>query len=73
MGYITGAGLGKKEQGIKEPIITNTNLGTRGFGLNLQNLQLSNEDWDFSREVITHITMTYPSWVLYPFFYRKFI
>lgn len=50
MGYKSGLGLGKNEQGITGPVEVKLQLGKRGLGLDIQKLA-TNEDWDFSLEV----------------------
>ncbi|KAJ3634761.1 hypothetical protein MTP99_007706 [Tenebrio molitor] len=48
MGYRSGFGLGKNEQGMTLPVEIEPQLGRRGFGLKIESLQCSNEEWDFS-------------------------
>ncbi|VEN43647.1 unnamed protein product [Callosobruchus maculatus] len=53
MGYKTGVGLGKNEQGITKTIDIAYQLGKRGLGLNIKKLSPSQESWDFNKENIT--------------------
>nr|CAH7758069.1 unnamed protein product [Callosobruchus chinensis] len=53
MGYKTGVGLGKNEQGITKTIDVTYQLGKRGLGLNIKKLNPSQESWDFNKENIT--------------------
>ncbi|KAJ8919707.1 hypothetical protein NQ315_006235 [Exocentrus adspersus] len=52
MGYKTGSGLGKNEQGITEAIKVPLHLGQRGLGLTIKTLSGSEEKWDSSKEII---------------------
>lgn len=51
MGYQQGLGLGKNQQGSIAPIQVGGQLGKRGLGLELPNLQSTKETWDFSKDV----------------------
>lgn len=51
MGYKTGSGLGKNEQGTTDIINIPIQLGKRGLGLKLAGLDASNKTWDSSKEV----------------------
>jgi cap1 methyltransferase len=53
MGYRSGFGLGKNEQGMTLPVEIEPQLGRRGFGLKIESLQCNNEEWDFSLDVCT--------------------
>ncbi|CAH1979734.1 unnamed protein product [Acanthoscelides obtectus] len=50
MGYKSGTGLGKNEQGITSTIDITYQLGKRGLGLDIKNLNSTQELWDFSKE-----------------------
>jgi cap1 methyltransferase len=50
MGYKSGAGLGKKGQGIVEPVGISKQKGRRGLGLILEGLEEETVNWDSSRE-----------------------
>ncbi|XP_060520578.1 cap-specific mRNA (nucleoside-2'-O-)-methyltransferase 1-like isoform X2 [Cylas formicarius] len=50
MGYIYGSGLGKNKQGITQAIDLIPNLGRRGFGHVINDLDFSEETWDFSED-----------------------
>ncbi|CAG9816211.1 unnamed protein product [Phaedon cochleariae] len=52
MGYKEGTGLGKNAQGITKTIDMSYQLGKKGFGLKLKNLNAPAEYWDFTREVV---------------------
>lgn len=52
MGYKSGSGLGKGEQGITKPLDVTYQLGKRGFGSKLKNIQDITETWNFLEEVI---------------------
>jgi cap1 methyltransferase len=50
MGYQTGTGLGKKGQGIVEPVGLSKQRGRRGLGLIIEGLEEETVEWDGSRE-----------------------
>ena len=50
MGYKSGTGLGKKGQGIVEPVGISKQKGRRGLGLILEGLEEETVNWDGSRE-----------------------
>ena len=50
MGHKSGAGLGKKAQGIIEPVGISKQKGRRGLGLILEGLEEETVKWDESRE-----------------------
>lgn len=52
MGYQAGKGLGKKGQGIVEPVSASTQRGRRGLGHILRGLEDEKVDWDPSRELV---------------------
>ncbi|KAJ8927721.1 hypothetical protein NQ314_019782, partial [Rhamnusium bicolor] len=51
MGYKSGSGLGKNEQGITKAIDVTCHLGKRGLGLNIKGVEATNAAWDFSKEI----------------------
>lgn len=53
MGYKSGVGLGKNEEGAVTPIAMIGNLGRQGLGHTLKRIKCSNEEWDFNVEVLT--------------------
>ncbi len=55
MGYKSGAGLGKKGQGIVEPVGISKQKGRRGLGLILEGLEEETVNWDGSREHVVII------------------
>jgi hypothetical protein len=50
MGHKSGKGLGKKAQGIIEPVGISKQKGRRGLGLILEGLEEETVQWDESRE-----------------------
>lgn len=50
MGHKSGKGLGKKAQGIIEPVGISKQKGRRGLGLILEGLEEETVHWDESRE-----------------------
>lgn len=53
MGYKSGSGLGKTEQGITESVEVTYQLGKKGLGLKLKNIKDIEESWNISKEVIS--------------------
>jgi hypothetical protein len=51
MGWAKGTGLGKKSQGMTQPIEVSKQRGRRGLGLQIKGLEAEDVDWDSSREV----------------------
>lgn len=54
MGYKSGQGLGKNEQGITRPVDVTFQLGKKGLGMRLKNTKDIEESWNFSDEVTRH-------------------
>ncbi|RZC32066.1 cap-specific mRNA (nucleoside-2'-O-)-methyltransferase 1, partial [Asbolus verrucosus] len=52
MGYKSGLGLGKNQQGITLPVEIKSQIGKRGLGLDIDNLEGTSNEWDFSLENI---------------------
>lgn len=52
MGYKSGAGLGKSEQGITKTVNLTYQLGKKGLGNKLNKMIDIGEQWNFSKEVI---------------------
>ncbi|XP_063919988.1 cap-specific mRNA (nucleoside-2'-O-)-methyltransferase 1 isoform X2 [Zophobas morio] len=48
MGYHSGLGLGKNNQGIIQPVTIDTQFQREGFGLKVENGRNISETWDFS-------------------------
>lgn len=51
MGFREGAGLGKKLQGMIQPIEVSKQRGRRGLGLEIKGLEAEEVEWDSSKEV----------------------
>ncbi len=51
MGWAKGTGLGKKSQGMVQPIEVSKQRGRRGLGLQIKGLEAEEVEWDSSREV----------------------
>jgi hypothetical protein len=52
MGWAKGTGLGKKSQGMTQPIEVSKQRGRRGLGLQIKGLEAEDVEWDSSREVV---------------------
>lgn len=52
MGYKSGVGLGKNEQGITKPVDITFQLGKKGLGIKLKSITDITETWNFSDEVL---------------------
>jgi hypothetical protein len=61
MGYKSGTGLGKKGQGIVEPVGISKQKGRRGLGLILEGLEEETVNWDGSREHV--VIKEKPDWM----------
>jgi hypothetical protein len=53
MGYVDGKGLGKKEQGIVEPIGSSNQTGKLGLGFAKKNFDKVCQDWDVNDDPIS--------------------
>lgn len=51
MGWSKGTGLGKKSQGMVQPIEVSKQRGRRGLGLQIKGLEAEEVEWDSSNEV----------------------
>ncbi|XP_046632106.1 cap-specific mRNA (nucleoside-2'-O-)-methyltransferase 1-like isoform X1 [Daphnia pulicaria] len=52
MGWAKGTGLGKKSQGMTQPIEVSKQRGRRGLGLQIKGLEAEDVEWDSSRETV---------------------
>lgn len=53
MGWSKGTGLGKKSQGMTQPIELSKQRGRRGLGMQIKGLEAEEIEWDSSQEVYT--------------------
>lgn len=54
MGYKSGTGLGKYEQGRVNIVEASKQRGRRGLGLTIPGLEPSDKKWDSTKEEVSH-------------------